>query len=61
MMQQPGMSTEGLPEGMTMADLMDMIEKIEVTQWYAKDTFFPIKADMKMIRIIRGSARWMLF
>ena len=53
MMQQPGMgSTEGLPEGMNIADLMDMIKEIEVTQWYAKDTFFPMKSDMSMTMVM---------
>ena len=52
MMQQPGMSTEGLPEDMNIADLVDMIKKVNVTQWYAKDTFFPMKADMSMTMVM---------
>jgi hypothetical protein len=54
LMQQPGMSTEGLPEGMNITDLMDMIKEIGVTQWYAKDTFFPMKSDMSMTMVMNS-------
>jgi len=55
MMGQPGMTQgmgSGLPEDINIVDLMDMIRDFSVTQWYAKDTFYPVKADMYMEMVL---------
>ncbi len=38
----------GLPEDVDVLEFMEMVEEFSVTQWYAKDTFFPMKSEMDM-------------
>lgn len=56
MMQQPGlnegMGGSGLPEDMDPSELSEMIEDFSVVQWYAKDTFYPMKVEMVMDMVI---------
>ncbi len=56
LMSQPGMGeglgVDPLPEGMDASELADMIKDFSVTQWYAKDTFFPMKAEIEMEMVI---------
>lgn len=51
------MSSQGISEGlggttmptdMEMEEIADMIKDFSVVQWYAKDTYFPMKAEMSM-------------
>ncbi len=52
MMQQQGVSDSlggsALPADMDMEEIADMIKDFSVTQWYAKDTLFPMRAEMTM-------------
>ncbi len=56
MLQQPGLGgglgAGDLPEDMDMSELMDIIKDFSVVQWYAKDTFYPMKAEMEMNMVI---------
>ncbi len=63
MMQQPGMggsAVDDLPEGMDISDLIEMIDDMKVVQWYDKDTFFLMKADMEMSMSMSGDDMGML-
>ncbi|MFO8102270.1 MAG: DUF6612 family protein [Dehalococcoidia bacterium] len=58
-MSQPGMGGEmgvgTLPEDMDISEFADMVKDFSVTQWYAKDTFFPMKAEIEMNMVMTAA------
>ncbi len=49
----------GLPSDIDMDEFEDMIKDFSVTQWYAKDTYFPMKAEMDITMVMTSDAAGM--
>ncbi len=51
-MQQPGMgeslSAGGLPDDMDISLLSNLVQDFSATQWYSKDTHFPVKSEIEV-------------